>query len=572
MIRIISFSFLGLLLCALLSLATEKENTASSMDAADVGPVRPNPADIGLGYNSMTPRGGAQDDVTWTQVTDALHPVGRSGAGVLGNYLYCFGSGTANVGQAFNLTTELWEESTPPPLPLDNWCGVAVPPEDAIYLIGRFDAAYFADIQKFNPTAGGPTGTWTTVAPYPHAGCGIAAAWDGGDFIYAAGGNPTATNTTAYRYSISADAWTQLPSMPIGRSYCGGAYVQGKFFVFGGTVVSASNTMVAYDPISNTWSQMANLPVNVWFATFSATFSEGRVLSVGGSGGWVPNPAVQIYDPATNAWTLDTPLPAARECNSARYAGGGRVISAGGYVSGYYITTTYRGDGFPGGALPPNVSITITPVSPPIIIPPQGGSFDWDVTLHNNETTPQTFDVWTIITLPNGSTRPGWGPFLNLTMGAGATINRVRTQVIVERYPPGDYTYTGNVGDHPDSVWDSDSFPFTKLLGGDGGWAVERAHDGQGSTLTPGEYLLHGATPNPFNPITTIRFELRDASFVKLSVSDISGRQVAELVNGWRDAGIHEVTFDGSGLASGFYVYKLTAGDFHAAGKMALMK
>jgi hypothetical protein len=59
---------------------------------------------------------------------------------------------------------------------------------------------------------------------------------------------------------------------------------------------------------------------------------------------------------------------------------------------------------------------------------------------------------------------------------------------------------------------------------------------------------------------------------VKLSVSDISGRQVAELVNGWRDAGIHEVTFDGSGLASGFYVYKLTAGDFHAAGKMALMK
>jgi len=283
--------------------------------------------------------------------------------------------------------------------------------------------------------------------------------------------------------------------------------------------------------------------------------------------------AVQIYDPTTDTWILETPPPVARNQNSSRYAGGGRVISAGGYVSpGLWTTITYRGDGFPGGAAVPTVSVTMTPVSPPINIPPQGGSFDWNITLHNNESTPQTFDVWTIITLPNGSTRPGWGPFLNLTMGAGATINRVRTQVIVERYPPGDYTYTGNVGDHPDSVWDSDSFPFTKLLGGDGGWAVERAHDGQGSTLTPGEYLLHGATPNPFNPITTIRFELRDASFVKLSVSDISGRQVAELVNGWRDAGIHEVTFDGSGLASGFYVYKLTAGDFHAAGKMALMK
>jgi hypothetical protein len=44
------------------------------------------------------------------------------------------------------------------------------------------------------------------------------------------------------------------------------------------------------------------------------------------------------------------------------------------------------------------------------------------------------------------------------------------------------------------------------------------------------------------------------------------------LVNGWRDAGVHEVMFDGSGLASGVYIYHLDAGVFQAQGKMLLVK
>jgi hypothetical protein len=59
---------------------------------------------------------------------------------------------------------------------------------------------------------------------------------------------------------------------------------------------------------------------------------------------------------------------------------------------------------------------------------------------------------------------------------------------------------------------------------------------------------------------------------VNLTVYDISGRKVAELVNGMRDAGSHEVTFDGSKLASGVYLYKLTAGNYTATQKMVLMK
>jgi hypothetical protein len=47
---------------------------------------------------------------------------------------------------------------------------------------------------------------------------------------------------------------------------------------------------------------------------------------------------------------------------------------------------------------------------------------------------------------------------------------------------------------------------------------------------------------------------------------------VKELVNGWRDAGHHGVAFDGAGLASGVYVYRLSAGEFNATGKMILLK
>ncbi len=72
----------------------------------------------------------------------------------------------------------------------------------------------------------------------------------------------------------------------------------------------------------------------------------------------------------------------------------------------------------------------------------------------------------------------------------------------------------------------------------------------------PEQYLLIGSFPNPFNPTTTISFSLPEASRVHLAVYDLQGRLVAELVNGYRQAGLQEVTFDASDLASGLYLYR----------------
>ena len=72
--------------------------------------------------------------------------------------------------------------------------------------------------------------------------------------------------------------------------------------------------------------------------------------------------------------------------------------------------------------------------------------------------------------------------------------------------------------------------------------------------------------------MTAISYQLSEISHVNLTVHDVSGRKVAELVDGWREAGVHEVVFDGSGLVSGVYVVKLMTGEFQQMQKLMLMK
>ena len=89
---------------------------------------------------------------------------------------------------------------------------------------------------------------------------------------------------------------------------------------------------------------------------------------------------------------------------------------------------------------------------------------------------------------------------------------------------------------------------------------------------TPSAVVLHGSYPNPFNPSTTIRYELPASSYVKVSVLDLLGREVAVLVDERKDSGIHEVKFDGSGLSSGVYFCRLQAGGFVRTQKLVLLQ
>src|SRR5690606_31348063 len=94
----------------------------------------------------------------------------------------------------------------------------------------------------------------------------------------------------------------------------------------------------------------------------------------------------------------------------------------------------------------------------------------------------------------------------------------------------------------------------------------------EGSLLTPGNYNLAQNYPNPFNPVTTIRYSIPENSNVLLKVYDILGNEIAVLVNEEKQAGVYEITFNGSSLSSGVYFYKLTAGNFSDTKKLILLK
>ena len=88
----------------------------------------------------------------------------------------------------------------------------------------------------------------------------------------------------------------------------------------------------------------------------------------------------------------------------------------------------------------------------------------------------------------------------------------------------------------------------------------------------PHQYRLFNNYPNPFNPATTIRYELRVGGSVSLKVYDILGQEVATLVNEHQSAGDHAVVFDAQAHASGVYFYTLRAGSFTKTEKMTLLK
>lgn len=102
--------------------------------------------------------------------------------------------------------------------------------------------------------------------------------------------------------------------------------------------------------------------------------------------------------------------------------------------------------------------------------------------------------------------------------------------------------------------------------------AVEDDGSVRGASSLPREFALLQNHPNPFNAVTQIQFDLPDASEVRLTIFDVTGREVASLVNESLAPGQHSVSFNASALSSGVYFYRLAAGSFVETKKMVLLK
>ena len=224
--------------------------------------------------------------------------------------------------------------------------------------------------------------------------------------------------------------------------------------------------------------------------------------------------------------------------------------------------------------------LTLTPQNPPINIPAGGGFFDFNAQVNNTTQNPISFDAWTDVMLPNGTMLGR--PLLirrGLNLAAGAMIYRegIR-QSVPGNAPPGRYTYIGNVGYYPDSVITMDSFTFEKLAG-DGasnhhqGWACSGwFYDKEASPVQHSSFSIHNSYPNPFKASTVLGFELRVASFVRLAVYDIAGREVVSIVNGHLSSGHYSLLLNASDLPSGVYFAWLVSDGVQQTRKLLLVK
>ena len=90
--------------------------------------------------------------------------------------------------------------------------------------------------------------------------------------------------------------------------------------------------------------------------------------------------------------------------------------------------------------------------------------------------------------------------------------------------------------------------------------------------VLPDDFSLDRAYPNPFNPVTTLRFALTLESEVSLTIYNLQGREVVSLINGNMDAGYHSVIWNADSYSSGVYFVKMVAGEFVNTQKLMLIK
>jgi FG-GAP-like repeat/Secretion system C-terminal sorting domain len=230
---------------------------------------------------------------------------------------------------------------------------------------------------------------------------------------------------------------------------------------------------------------------------------------------------------------------------------------------------------------PYTIDYDIIPTNPPIILPPSGGTITYSGSIQNSDAMTYAAQHETWAQLPSGNmygpisiNNFTISPFMELTVN-GMTLD------VPANAPAGSYQFIGKLI-LPEFTLES-GFPFHKLEGvatsntGSSDWQAsewlaELASE-DAITSQPNQFRLHPAMPNPFNPSTTIRVTLPEASELSVVIFNTSGQKVATLAHGSQSAGTDTFEFDGQDLASGVYfIHADVPGKLRAVQKIVYLK
>ena len=395
-------------------------------------------------------------------------------------------------------------------------------------------------------------GSWTTKTDMPTARAGLASAvFDGKIYIFGGYDQNFTDLATTEEYDPVTDTWTSKADMNTPKSVDCACEINGKIYVIGSDI-SFVPIVEEYDPVTDTWTVKGVAPTKrVGFACGEVN---GKIYVMGGDTldglQIITLSLVEEYDPVTNTWTTkaDMPVPrggfASAVVNGLIYALGGGAAGIGmlATVDVYDPATDTWSTGNANIPTPRDL-VSASTVNGIIYViggqPPGGGT-----SLATVEAYDPVNNTWTTLA-PMPTHR------LDLTTSAvnGRIYAIGGTQV---SYP--NYTVLSTVEEF------------------DRPTAVET-----GDTRVPASFVLYQNFPNPFNPGTTIRYELPRRSRVELRILNMLGKEVRTLVNEIQSPGRYEVQWDGRDnrgqqVAGGVYLYRLRAGGIVQTRKMVLFK
>jgi hypothetical protein len=409
------------------------------------------------------------------------------------------------------------------------------------------------------------TATWSTLTASPHAVsrscCAYVRRNDTG-YVFQFGGGSGAQYTNVARYNVVTATWTNSVSV-IPSSISAGsslAYGDSVIFVIGGESVGGLGKTLKWNFVTNIWTTLAPVTPNPMTDAFCYRYHDSLIYVIGGGDGLFGTTTfadVRVYNIRTNTYSAGTPLPTAKSMMGGAIYGDTIIVGSGWGAGG--VSTAVCNKGVINPANPTSITWTTIPNYPSLdvtrpasflVIVGQGVGVMFTGGAVAGATLTAATNLWNFCT-QTWQTLPANTLARSNYKGSGAADSVV--------YCVGGFTTVG--------VGQFDKISFSLIDGTCGILGIN-----QNGNEIPGGYSLAQNYPNPFNPSTMINFSLPKAGNVKLVVSDVLGREVAVLYNGYKTAGVHAVDFDASKLSSGIYFYSITAGNFKDTKKMLLIK
>ena len=389
-------------------------------------------------------------------------------------------------------------------------------------------------------------------------------------WMYVLGGlqDGNVITNTVYRYNVLADSWSAVTNFPDGNYWISAAAVAGKkLYSIGGTYTLALNECTPrvkiYNLVSNTWSDGANMPFGRVFHSVT-TYQDSLIYCAGGWGypsGTVYND-VYLYNIFSNTWRSASNMPSPRCGGVLAAAGDTLVYVCGGpnWTNPSATNTVYRG----------------------VISQSDRRVITWDST---------------------GAVYPGgvrnsiygaaWGN-KGIIVSGGYQVSTVTSQCYV--YSPGANIWTlqpsllapktdhGAASVNFGNVWKFISAAGTTNRTGSNSNTVNILTDtmsgitgiiSTGNNI-PRDFNLVQNFPNPFNPVTNIKFSVvtgnAEKVFTSLIVYDITGREAGKIFSGELKSGAYIMQWNAENKPSGTYFAKLISGEFSSTIKMLMIK